>query len=131
MKTYTARYTREGNEWVVLYDEVELSTFGRSLPAARRHARQALAVYLDTTVERLGGVAVVVDVIPDARVYPIAHAIDQRRRAEEAAAEAAEATRAAVRQLRARGWSLADVADVLDVSPQAVSKLERTNRLAA
>lgn len=130
MQTYTALYTREGKEWVVLFEEVELSTFGRSLPAARRHARQALAAHLDTTLEGLDRSVTVVDIVPDAQSPPVAQAIEKRRHAEEAAAAAAESTRAAVRQLRARGWSLADVADVLHVTPQAISKLDRSNQLA-
>lgn len=124
MKKYTARYAREAGEWVVLFDQVELSTFGRTLAAARKHARQALALHLDTTTERLDRVATIVDVIAGEGEIA-AQAVAAREQADQAARAATEQTRAAVNRLRAAGWSLADVAMVLHISPQAVSKLGR------
>lgn len=125
VKTYTARYVREAGAWVVTFDEVELSTYGRTLAAARRHARDALALVLELEVDQLAARVNLVDVVPDAS-GAVADAVTLRREAEHATAAASAATRAAVANLRGQGWSLADVADVLDISPQAVSKLERT-----
>src|SRR3990172_6136108 len=47
MKTYHATYTREGPYWVVQFQEPDISTFGRTLAAAREHARDGLAAYLE------------------------------------------------------------------------------------
>jgi DNA-directed RNA polymerase specialized sigma24 family protein len=127
MKKYTARYTREGSEWVVLFDQVELSTYARTLAAARKHARQALALHLDTTADRLDQIATITDVITgDGEVA--AQALAAREKADQAARAATEQTKAAVARLRSAGWSLADVAAVLGITPQAVSKLDRERR---
>lgn len=54
METIKALYHYDGHVWIVEFDGVELSTWGRTLTAARRHAREALAVTFDyDSVEEL------------------------------------------------------------------------------
>lgn len=90
--------------------------------------RQALAVRLDTTAARLPRVAEVVDIVTGPEAALAAQVVTAREEAERAATTASDWTRRAVRRLREAGWSLADVADILRITPQAVSKLDRSQR---
>lgn len=47
MQAYVAHYEHDGRAWVVRFDEPDISTFGRSLRAAKRYARELLAVYFE------------------------------------------------------------------------------------
>jgi hypothetical protein len=61
-----ASYHYDGRAWVVDFDDGALSTWGRTLASARRHAREALAVALDfDSVEDLEERYVVVDHLVD------------------------------------------------------------------
>jgi hypothetical protein len=126
-KIYTARYSREDDDWVVLFDQVELSTFARTLATAHKYARQALALHLGTTADRLDQVATIVDMITGEGEVA-AQAVAAREQADQAARVAAERTKAAVARLRRAGWSLSDIATALRITPQAVSKLDRERR---
>src|SRR3972149_6675050 len=44
---YRATYTFDGRGWIVQFDEPDIATFGRSLAAAKAHARSLLAVWLE------------------------------------------------------------------------------------
>jgi len=44
---FIARYRWDGSNWIVEYDEPDISTYGRTLAKAMTAAREALAVTLD------------------------------------------------------------------------------------
>lgn len=129
MQTYTAHYTREGSAWVVLFDEIELSTFGRTIAVARRNAREALAVFLGTTPQRLK--AHIDDQIDDPAAQQAEEVVRDRERAEEISARVAAETGKIVRALRRKGWSQTDIAEILRITPQAVSSRINRTRPAA
>src|SRR3990170_4084874 len=98
---YRATYTFDGRGWIVQFDEPDIATFGRSLAAAKAHARSLLAVWLE--VEDL------------TRQREKAHAI--RR-------ELARGTRSAAMALRKAGLSTRDVGEILGISGARVAQID-------
>ena len=124
MKTYHATYTREGPYWVVQFEEPDISTFGRTLAAARSHARDALAAYLE--VPDLG--------VSDARLSEVVEVpgVDratldalrvEREKAHVLRANVARTTAEVAASLRDRGLSTRDIGDVLGISHGRVAQL--------
>lgn len=123
MATYTADYRHDGRYWVAHYREVELSTYSRSLPAAKHAAREALALLLD--VDDLDAAAVTVDdhvVIEGVDGADLARLRKDRETMDDLARSVAARTRVYANLLGDRGLSTRDVAEVLGVSAQRVSQ---------
>ena len=47
MQRYIAEYEHDGRAWVVQYRDPDIATWGRTLRAAKRYARELLATYLE------------------------------------------------------------------------------------
>jgi hypothetical protein len=124
-KTYTARYTREGDAWTVAYQRPDVATWGPTLATAQRAAREALAVTLDyPSVEELLAAVDVVDLVGQDSELAQRAAIVRARRAQlateeaEVARETAELGRAFVEQ----GLSTRDAGSALGVSGARISQ---------
>ncbi len=59
---YVAEYRLDGRDWIAEFHDPDISTFGRTLSAAKRHARELLAVYLEVPDLGAAGVEVVDEV---------------------------------------------------------------------
>lgn len=125
----TALYTRDdhGVRWNVEIKEIQgCRSWGRSLEAARRYIREALELFAED--EGLDAATVPIDEefasVPreDVDAYK-----EARLFAEAAVARASEASRRAVRTLRARGLSTRDVGAMLGISQARVAQLEATD----
>jgi predicted RNase H-like HicB family nuclease len=125
-RRYVARYTREDGAWIVQFREPDISTFGRSLATAKRHARSALAVFLevddlaDADVEVIDDVALPTDIADE-----VNRLAAERSRVEAMRAGLVAATRRAATDLRRRGFSTRDVGEILGVTGTRVAQLER------
>lgn len=120
--TYSAIARREEAGWDVEVAEADRShTWAPNLRKARLYARQVAASWFDLDLD-----AVEVDLIVDGAATEIAALRVRRQAAQQAAAEAAEATRAAVQRLSGMGLSDRDVADVIGLSVQRVQQLRTT-----
>ena len=60
--TYTAAYTHDHRDWIVQFSDPDIATFGRTLASAKRHARGALAAYLEIDDLADAGVEVIDDI---------------------------------------------------------------------
>ena len=121
---HRATYRFDGRDWIVLFPDLGISTFGRTLAAARRHARSALRVFLE--IEDLAVAGVEVD---DEVTLPRGAEVDRlgsmRRNADELRRQVASETRRAAKRLRAAGLSTRDVGDILGISSTRVAQIER------
>ncbi len=125
MRTYTANYEHDGRAWVVRFGEPDISTFGRSLRAAKRYAREALAAYLEVDDLVSAGVDVVDRVsLPTAAGTEVDRLLKMRAQAEAIRAEVAAETRRAARALRNSGLSTRDTGEILGVSSARVAQIE-------
>lgn len=132
-KTYTAVYRSDDDgNWLVHIDGLEgCHSYGRTLKAARRHIREALAAWLD---------------VDDDTSLPIDDAIDLgavgehveqlrelRTQYAHFGAQVADQTRAVVEELIGEGISMRDAADLLHISHQRVAQLagKKAGRTAA
>lgn len=98
----------------------------RSLAAAKRYARRALAVHLE--VADLSAVGV--EVLDDVRLPPeisgeIDRLVDQRSKVDTLRAELASSTRRAAADLRRLGLSTRDVGEILGISGARVAQIDR------
>ena len=118
--TYTATATREGRWWVLEVEGVG-ATQVRALRDAAAEVADMVAITLDVPVED-----VVVEVNPaldPALLDEVATARRSVSMLKIAQSEAAHQSREAARKLERAGLTRADVAAVLEVSPQRVSQL--------
>jgi predicted RNase H-like HicB family nuclease len=124
---HRAVYRFDGRDWIVLFPDLGVSTFGRTLAAARRHARSALRVYLEVEDLAEAGAAVEDDVtLPSGAEVERLGAM--RRDADELRREVAAETRRTAKRLRAAGLSTRDVGDILGISSTRVAQIERESR---
>ncbi len=126
---YTVTYSFDGRAWIAQVREIEIATFGRTLAAAKRHARSALAVHLE--VDDLGAADVaVVDVVrmPGTVGAQVERLAARRAEAETLRAEVADATRRTAAELRRHGLSTRDVGEILGISGARVARIERDAR---
>ena len=128
-RQYVAQYTREDGAWIVQFREPDISTFGRSLATAKRHARSALAVFLEIDDLATGGVEVVDEVqLPNDIADEVDRLAAERSKVEAMRAGLVAATRRAATDLRRRGFSTRDVGEILGVTGTRVAQLEREAR---
>jgi DNA-directed RNA polymerase specialized sigma24 family protein len=108
--------TRSGGWWAIRVPEID------GLFTQARRLDQVPAMVIDAAA--LLGVAVDdVTVVADLDIPVVSEAIEARRVADAAAAEASSAMRQAVARLRAEGLTVRDVGALLGVSSQRVSQL--------
>jgi DNA-directed RNA polymerase specialized sigma subunit len=125
MRTYIASYEHDGRAWVVRFYDPDISTFGRSLRAAKRYARELLATYLEVDNLADAGVEVVDRLsLPDAAGTELERLAQKRAQAEAVRAEVAAETRRAARALRKSGLSTRDTGEILGVSSARVAQIE-------
>lgn len=123
---HVATYEFDGRAWIVQFHDLDIATFGRTLAAAKRYARSALAVHLEVASLDGAGVRVVDDVRLPAEIGDeIRGLAEQRSRAETLRAEVASATRTAAADLRRLGLSTRDVGEILGISGARVAQIER------
>lgn len=123
---YVATYTHEDRAWIVQFKEPDIATFGRTLASAKRHARSAIAVYLEVDDPSEAGIEVVDDVrLPEDITTEIHRLTDQRSKVEALRTEVAEATRRAAANLRRMGLSTRDVGEILGISGARVAQIDR------
>ena len=126
MQTYVAKYEYDGRTWVVRFEEPDISTFGRSLRAAKRYAREALAAHLEVDDLVNAGVDVADRVsLPAAAGTEVERLARMRAQADALRAEVATETRRAARALRKSGLSTRDAGEVLGISAARVAQIER------
>jgi predicted RNase H-like HicB family nuclease len=123
---YVATYEFDGRAWIVQFRDLGIATFGRTLAAAKRYARSALAVHLEVASLDAAGVGIVDDVcLPGEIGDEISRLADQRSKADALRAEVASATRTAAADLRRLGLSTRDVGEILGISGARVAQIER------
>jgi len=128
-RRFVAEYRWDERAWIVQFREPDIATFGRTLAAAKRYARSALAVHLETADLVAAGIEVVDEVqLPSDVADDIRALADRRLEADTLRAEVASATRRAAVDLRARGFSTRDVGEILGISGARVAQIERERR---
>lgn len=126
---YVATYTHDDRGWIVQFREPDIATFGRTLAAAKRYARSALAVHLEVGDLSAAGVEVVDDVrLPAEISSEVERLVDQRSTVEALRTEVAAATRRAATDLRQLGLSTRDVAEILGISGARVAQIDRDSK---
>lgn len=124
VSVHRAVYEFEDRAWAVVFPGLGIATFGRTLAAAKRHARSALRVYLEVGDLAEAGVRIDDDVrLPSGT--SVDGVVEMRRDVEELRRRVANETRRATRQLRDAGLSTRDVGDLLGISSARVAQIER------
>lgn len=125
-RRYTATYRWDDRAWIVQFRDPDIATFGRTLVAAKRYARSALAVHLEVEDLAEAGIQVIDDVrLPTPLIDTVEDLADQRSRAEALRGEVAATTRRAAAELRGLGLSTRDVGEILGISGARVAQIDR------
>ena len=125
-RTFVATYAHDDRAWIVQFRDPDIATFGRTLEAAKKYARSALAVHLEIDDLEAAGVVVVDEVrLPDEIAGEIDRVVEQRSTIDSLRAELAASTRRASAKLRACGFSTRDVGEILGISGARVSQIDR------
>ena len=125
-RRYVATYTHDDRAWIVQFREVDIATFGRTLAAAKRYARSALAVYFEVDDLANAGIEVVDDIrLPPAISDEVERIVDQRSKVEVLRADVIAATRRSAADLRRLGLSTRDVGEILGISGARVAQIDR------
>jgi len=120
--TYVVRAARSGRGWILTVPEVQGAvSYVRGLGGAPAHAREAIAFVLDVPEDSIG-VHVEPDLAPD-DLAEISRARAAVAEADRLQRDAAQQSRQVVAKLHREGLSGADIAALVDVSPQRVSQL--------
>ena len=131
MRTYVAHYEHDGRAWVVRFEDPDISTYGRSLRAGKRYARDLLAAHLEVDDLATAGAEVVDRVsLPatvDAQVERLAH---MRAESDALRSEVAAETRRAAATLRKNGLSTRDAGEILGISSARIAQIERESAVA-
>jgi predicted RNase H-like HicB family nuclease len=123
---YVATYTHDDRAWIVQFHDPDIATFGRTLAAAKRYARSALAVHLEIDDLSSAGIEVIDDVrLPSAVAAEIGRLIERRSTVENLRTEVAQSTRRAAADLRRLGFSTRDVGEILGISGARVAQIDR------
>lgn len=126
----TAHASRVGRWWAVEVPEVEgLFTQARRLDQVPAMVADAAALLLGCDPDDVD-VAVVATLLPG-RQDRVEHVRALQRRATQLQAEAAEASRSLIGELRDEGLTVRDVAQLVGVSPQRVSQLDSRDKPTA
>lgn len=123
-KQYTGRYRYDSEDgvWLARIEEVpEVHTYGRTLPKAEAHLRDALALWLEAREEEL--TIVPIYDLPSDAVDAISLAGQWRVRAAETDARSAQQTIRACLLLQEAGLSQRDIGGLLGLSHQRVHQL--------
>ena len=125
-KHFVATYTHDDRAWIVQFHEPDIATFGRTLAAAKRYARSALAVHLEVDDLAAAGIEVEDDVrVPGAVANEVDRLIGERSRLDAMRSELARSTRRAAADLRKLGFSTRDVGEILGISGSRVAQIDR------
>ena len=115
--SFTALCERAGRWWTIRVPQIEgLTAQVRSLDQAEVVTRQLIARTLSVPVESIR-----VDILPDAPA-PVAHALQMRQAARQAAEGAIRATREALDVLAREGIAFRDAATMLGLSPAEIDQ---------
>jgi predicted RNase H-like HicB family nuclease len=126
---YLATYTHDERAWIVQFHDPDIATFGRTLTAAKRFARHALAVHLEVDDLAAAGIEVVDNVrLPPVISEEVGRLVEQRARVELLRSELARSTRQASADLRRLGFSTRDVGEILGISGARVAQMDREAR---
>jgi hypothetical protein len=124
--SFVATYTHDDRAWIVQFHDPDIATFGRTLAAAKRYARSALAVHLEVDDLAAAGIEVIDDVrIPSSVAEEVGRLVEQRSRVEMLRSELARSTRQASADLRRLGLSTRDVGEILGISGARVAQWDR------
>ncbi|MEX1171174.1 MAG: hypothetical protein WEG56_01055 [Chloroflexota bacterium] len=127
-RRFTATYRWDDRAWIVQFRDPDIATFGRTLVAAKRFARSALAVHLELDDLEAAGITVVDDVrLPRPLKDTVDDLATQRSRAETLRTEVAATTRRAAAELRRLGLSTRDVGEILGISGARVAQIDRNS----
>lgn len=121
MRTFAVTVERDGKWWTFEIPELGTGGQARSLAEVEYEAQGVAAMWLDVSPD-----TVTVDVTIHTPEHVLAEwrtAEHDEEKARSAQARAAARRRAAVRELRANGWSAADAGRVLGISKQRVYQL--------
>jgi len=125
-KTYQVTVTREAGAWLADVPELRgAHTYARNLRSLDRYVREVivLAADLPDGAEDTFDLDWTFDTGDEDTNQITAELRTRRAEIDQAAQELAERTAEVARLLVARGWSVRDVAALLDVSPQRVSQV--------
>jgi hypothetical protein len=122
MTAYVVNAARSGRGWILTVPEVQGAvSYVRGLGGALAHAREAIAFVLDVPEDSFE-VRLEPDLAPD-DLAEISRARAAVVEAERVQREAAQQSRLVVAKLHREGLSGADIAALVNVSPQRVSQL--------
>ena len=123
---YVATYTHDERAWIVQFHDPDIATFGRTLTAAKRFARSALAVHLEVDDLADAGIEVVDNVrVPPAVSEEVGRLVEQRSTFDALRSDLARSTRRAAADLRRLGFSTRDVGEILGISGARVAQMDR------
>jgi predicted RNase H-like HicB family nuclease len=128
-RRFIAEYQWDDRAWIVQFRDPDIATFGRTLAAAKRFARSALAVHLEVDDLDAAGIEIMDDVrLLTTLKDTVEHLAEQRSVADALRAEVAATTRRTASQLRELGLSTRDVGEILGISGARVAQIDRDPR---
>jgi hypothetical protein len=123
---YVATETHDERAWIVQFHDPDIATFGRTLAAAKKYARSALAVHLEVDDLAAAGIEVIDDVrIPSSVADEVDRLVGERSRLDSMRSDLARSTRRAAADLRKLGFSTRDVGEILGISGSRVAQMDR------
>lgn len=130
-RRFTAVYAFDGTYWVVQFKDLDISTFGRNLAAAKAHARSLLAVHLEVDDLTGAGVEIQDEVkLPRGVKSEVERLGRMRQQAARLRADVAVETKRAAAELRRTGLSTRDVGEILGISGARVAQIDRESAAA-